>query len=254
MKLAVIAFILAIVFQYAQAQSVDLSFTGTVDGRIGDTIDITFNVSDLTGLQIFSYFFSLEFDPNIYSFSDTNNNVPNITRGTVGQGFLFTSAIINGNQLRVAIAGTRPIQGGGSLFTLRGTKLSSNNYFGSLKVTAFDLDEYNYTINPSLPWILPIPTSVNSIELPKSIKVNSPYPNPFNNQITIPIQLEFSGELRIEVVNNQGVLIKTINYGLMNEGNHFKNLSFSSLATGMYLIIVNFNQNIVDTKKVVLLR
>ncbi len=70
--------------------------------------------------------------------------------------------------------------------------------------------------------------------LPAGFKVSPPYPNPFNNSVTIPFSLPKADEIRIQVYTVDGRLIfKSNNWYL--SGDHRSVLDFRDTPSGAYL-------------------
>jgi len=70
------------------------------------------------------------------------------------------------------------------------------------------------------------------------------YPNPFNPTTTIQVNLNKDSNLKIELYNLQGQLIKTVFGGFKSSGIHSFKLDLSSYASGMYLYKVSANQTV----------
>jgi len=70
------------------------------------------------------------------------------------------------------------------------------------------------------------------------------YPNPFNPTTTIQVNLNKDSNLKIELYNLQGQLIKTVVSGFKSSGIHSFKLDLSSYASGMYLYKVSANQTV----------
>ncbi|MCK5147530.1 T9SS type A sorting domain-containing protein [bacterium] len=84
--------------------------------------------------------------------------------------------------------------------------------------------------------ILPILTSVNdkSYPLPEQIRLSA-YPNPFNPQTTIHINLNRSGHIKLEIFDILGRKVETITNGLQMAGEHVFQWTAKDLPSGVYL-------------------
>ena len=80
------------------------------------------------------------------------------------------------------------------------------------------------------------------------------YPNPFNPEINININIEQNSQVNILVYNLNGQLIKNIYKGMLyaNQTNHFK-WNASNVSSGIYIIKINAN-NFTQSKIVNLLK
>jgi flagellar hook assembly protein FlgD len=74
------------------------------------------------------------------------------------------------------------------------------------------------------------------------------YPNPFSNEVTVEINLMKDSEVKVEVLNQLGQLVKYINTGeQLNRGIHRliwdgTNSGKGQAATGIYLIRMKLNE------------
>jgi len=88
------------------------------------------------------------------------------------------------------------------------------------------------------------PVSVIDIEnekVPKPFQLLSPYPNPFNSQITVPVKVYSSGKGKLIVRNILGKEVKSIETQWLDKGNHSIYLNLNRFASGIYFI--TFLQN-----------
>lgn len=89
--------------------------------------------------------------------------------------------------------------------------------------------------------------------LPAKFKLGQNYPNPFNPETTIDFSVPQKSDVRIELVNTLGQVVKEIISGNFIAGSHQVKLNASDLSSGIYfykLIAGNF----VDVKKLVLMK
>ena len=62
------------------------------------------------------------------------------------------------------------------------------------------------------------PLSVSDTGIPNMFHMYNAYPNPFNGEMVIPISLEQSQPLKIDIYNSSGDYIKTVKNGMANAG------------------------------------
>ena len=62
------------------------------------------------------------------------------------------------------------------------------------------------------------PLSVSDIGIPNTFQMHNAYPNPFNGEVVIPISLEQSQPLKMDIYNSSGEYIKTVKNGMANAG------------------------------------
>ncbi|MFH1198182.1 MAG: T9SS type A sorting domain-containing protein [bacterium] len=93
--------------------------------------------------------------------------------------------------------------------------------------------------------------NVNSI--PAKFELGQNYPNPFNPETTIDFSIPEKSDVRIELINTLGQVVKEIANGSFDAGSHQVKLNASNLSSGVYfykLIAGNFT----DIKKLVLMK
>ena len=93
--------------------------------------------------------------------------------------------------------------------------------------------------------------SVDSI-LAKHFSISSPYPNPFNNKLTIPIEIKKYGNIRVEIFNISGQLLDVIHEGPMLKGNHELNWNANNYSSGLYIIQISLNNKTKHEKTILL--
>lgn len=64
--------------------------------------------------------------------------------------------------------------------------------------------------------------------------VNQNYPNPFSNETNVLVYLTKPGDIKVEVRNSMGALVKTQTYSNLFKGNHELTISADGLSTGVY--------------------
>jgi len=97
------------------------------------------------------------------------------------------------------------------------------------------------------------------LDLPEVYTLSQNYPNPFNPKTTINYELPKSGDISLKIYNAAGQLVRT----LVNEHNEAGNYSVewngeddtgNTVPTGMYIYRMTNGENIVDTKKMLLVK
>ena len=94
--------------------------------------------------------------------------------------------------------------------------------------------------------------SINSNH-PKDYLLSKPFPNPFNNQLSIPIELVRKSYVEIDVFNINGQRIKNIHSGSLSPGYHNLTWDAKKAASGIYFIQLNIN-NKNEYEKTILLK
>ncbi|MEL1230796.1 MAG: family 16 glycosylhydrolase [Candidatus Neomarinimicrobiota bacterium] len=86
----------------------------------------------------------------------------------------------------------------------------------------------------------------------KDFSISSPYPNPFNNKLTIPIEVKKHGEVRIEIFNISGQLLDVIHRGHLGTGNYELIWDAKNYSSGLYIIQTSLNNKIKYEKTILL--
>ena len=93
--------------------------------------------------------------------------------------------------------------------------------------------------------------SVSSIQV-KDFSITSPYPNPFNNRLMIPIEMKKYGEVRIVIFNIAGQLLDVIHEGHLSIGKHELIWDAKNHSSGLYIIQTSLNNKIRNEKTILL--
>lgn len=93
---------------------------------------------------------------------------------------------------------------------------------------------------PDTVLILPVIVAVLDAEedavLPAEFALSPAYPNPFNGQTSITLELPAETDVRIAVFNVQGRWVETLTDGRLVAGNHRININLNQHSTGVYLL------------------
>ena len=93
--------------------------------------------------------------------------------------------------------------------------------------------------------------SVKNIE-PTEFFISSPFPNPFNNQLIIPIELKKESHLVVNVFNIRGQLMENIHKGRLLKGVYNLEWNAKNMSTGLYLIQIKMNNQVQYEKSILL--
>ncbi len=88
---------------------------------------------------------------------------------------------------------------------------------------------------------------------PMNYKLYNNYPNPFNNETNIRIDVPYSSEIKLVLFNILGKRVKTIEKSFVEAGSYYYKLESNNLASGIYLLRL-VGDNYSKTLKIVLLR
>ncbi|MDD5360770.1 MAG: T9SS type A sorting domain-containing protein [Ignavibacteria bacterium] len=89
--------------------------------------------------------------------------------------------------------------------------------------------------------------------LPKSFALQQNYPNPFNPTTKIKFDIPRNTNVKIEVFNNLGQVVKVLHDGYTSAGYYETEFNASNLTSGVYFYRIT-TQDFVQTKKMVLIK
>ena len=90
------------------------------------------------------------------------------------------------------------------------------------------------TTTPASPILINSPSSIEGEMVPAVTTLHQNYPNPFNPTTTIKFDLASNSNVKLNVYNYNGQLVKSLVNGTMNAGFHAVNFDASSLSAGVY--------------------
>ena len=91
-------------------------------------------------------------------------------------------------------------------------------------------------------------------DYPKSYKLFQNYPNPFNPATSIEFELQKTSNVQILVRDVLGRLVSDEKMGFLSSGRHNFLFDASNLSSGLYFYSLTVNGQLMDTKKMVLLK
>jgi len=128
-----------------------------------------------------------------------------------------------------------------------------------INTTNFNIDSQNgsFILNPNQKILLSMidnnALSNDDIINPIIFEIKKAYPNPFNPEINFDINMKGREYINIYIYNIQGNQIDNIFNGFLNKGIHSFNWDASNYATGLYIIKVAQENNIL-TQKIMLIK
>ena len=140
---------------------------------------------------------------------------------------------------------------------------SKHFVFNTLTMDSASLAEYgleamdSYNSSDHSPRVLdikiPADVEIGEAVIPKNIKISVPYPNPFNPQTAIQIELNENMHLYAAVFDINGRVVKQLINGYLQKGNLEITFNNKGLTSGIYFIRI-VGEGIQHTSKVVLLK
>lgn len=92
-------------------------------------------------------------------------------------------------------------------------------------------------------WSVSTDTEANA-DQPSNVRLTHPYPNPFNPQTSMDVELGRAGEMRVDVVDVMGRPVALLAEGRHAAGRHSLTLLGRNLASGLYLIRVTTTEGV----------
>ena len=89
--------------------------------------------------------------------------------------------------------------------------------------------------------------------IPNKFELSQNFPNPFNPSTTIRFSLPIQTQLKINIYNLLGELVKTISQGMYEAGYYKITFDAEGLSSGTYIYRLESN-NFTETKKMILIR
>ena len=115
------------------------------------------------------------------------------------------------------------------------------------------LDQFYYSFQIDSPQECDF-ASINDLgNIPYEIKIENPYPNPFNPKTSIRIDLKKSGMVDILIYDLKGSLIQILNDQKLDAGEHTFNWDAGNYSNGVYLMKINTTKK-TFVKKVILMK
>ena len=90
--------------------------------------------------------------------------------------------------------------------------------------------------------------------IPLQIKILQPYSNPFNANLTLPIQIDVTGQYVFNIYNILGQMVKTSNFYFNQLGIISVNFDFNSMASGTYYISCENDIKVSEIVPIILLK
>ncbi len=91
-------------------------------------------------------------------------------------------------------------------------------------------------------------------DIPSTFGISQNYPNPFNPSTNIEYMLPKSADLRIEVYNSIGMKVAVLVDQQQSAGYHTIRFNASSYSSGMYFYRLVADGNVIETKKMLLIK
>jgi hypothetical protein len=90
--------------------------------------------------------------------------------------------------------------------------------------------------------------------VPNNFELSQNYPNPFNPSTNINYSLPKMAKVKLEIYNSIGVLVSVLVDEEQSAGRHAIAFNASQISSGMYFYRLIANGNIIQTKKMILIK
>lgn len=218
--------------------------------RAGDTIAVPVKVSDLSGLGVLAFQFSVAFNELVVSplGIDEAGDVADTAGWTVLSNNLP-------GELRVGGFGSGELARAGVLLHLRFRMIGTVGSQTSITLNPFVLNSGTPEVqvsNGSLA-VSSITSTTSPVDLPNRLTLEQNYPNPFNPTTSIRFFLPQRGYAALVVFNTLGQMMKTIVAGELEPGLHQVQFDAEGLSSGTYFYRLTTEHSVL-TRKLVLVR
>jgi len=205
------------------------------------------------------------FDVEVENVSTTNYVIDFITDATLPNGnhypilqrsniSLIAGATIIRNDLTQAVPGNAPV--GDYSYN---AYVRDNVTQDTLAVDSFDFEKVE-SMGIDDPWIFDWglfgwdeEVSLNNNDLPESFSLSA-YPNPFNAETTIKLQIPDDSKIAIKIFNTTGQEVAVLKDGHVNAGYHQIRWNAIGFSSGIYLIHLDTHAGYNESRKVMLLK
>jgi len=221
---------------------------GTELPRIGEELSVTVSLEDF--VEVRGYGLTVEYDNTLLEFVETR-----VVDNILGETDLAAPQIFAQADGKVAIAALGNTASEGDLglnLIFRAKQEIEDSY---IELTNGALQDGTYGLNQ-----ITTPVSVRIETRPEAYALHENYPNPFNPETTIKYQLPDAGQVRLEVYNMLGQVVKTlVDNQFQNAGRYTlqwdaTNNSGQPLSSGVYFYRILAGGEYQSHKKMLLLK
>jgi hypothetical protein len=216
--------------------------------RIGEELSVAVSLENF--VEVRGYGLTVEFDSELLEFVE-----PRVVDNILGETGLAAPQVFTQTDGKIAIAalGITASEGDLGLNLIFRTKQEIEDSY--IELTNGALQDGTYGLNQ-----ITNPVSVRIQTRPEAYALNDNYPNPFNPETTIKYQLPDAGQVRLEVYNMLGQVVKTlVDNQFQNAGRYTlqwdaTNNSGQPLSSGVYFYRIIAGGEFQSYKKMLLLK
>jgi hypothetical protein len=216
--------------------------------RIGEELSVAVSLENF--VEVRGYGLTVEFDSELLEFVE-----PRVVDNILGETGLAAPQVFTQTDGKIAIAalGITASEGDLGLNLIFRTKQEIEDSY--IELTNGALQDGTYGLNQ-----ITNPVSVRIQTRPEAYALNDNYPNPFNPETTIKYQLPDAGQVRLEVYNMLGQVVKTlVDNQFQNAGRYTlqwdaTNNNGQPLSSGVYFYRILAGGEFQSYKKMLLLK
>ena len=215
--------------------------------RVGEEMAILVSLEDFVELK--GYGLSVSYDPEVLSFVGTRVENSILGTGEFADGQLMSR---RDGVVSVAVYGDVATEGDlGLSLVFRSLKDIEDSY---IEIVDGEVRDGNYRLNT-----LASPVSVRIQTRPEVYALRNNYPNPFNPETTLKYDLPDAGDVKLEIYNMLGQVVRTLVNEHQTAGRYAvqwdaTNDLGQSMSSGIYFYRVRVGGEFTDVKKMLLLK
>ena len=220
---------------------------GTELPRVGEEMAILVSLEDFAELK--AYGLSVSYDPQVLTYVEARVENSILGSGEFADGQLMSR---KDGVVSVAVYGDVAIEGDlGLSLVFRSLKDIEDSY---IEIVDGEVRDGNYGLNT-----LDSPVSVRIQTRPEVYALRNNYPNPFNPETTLKYDLPEAGDVKLEVYNMLGQVVRTLVNEHQTAGRYAvqwdaTNDLGQNMSSGIYFYRVRVGGEFTDVKKMLLLK
>ena len=220
---------------------------GTQLPAVGEEVSVNVSLSNFVELK--GYGVSISYDANKLEFVKVG-----VVSNVLGEGELAQARVISQQPGQVSLAGYGSAATSGSQVVNLVFRTKSEIESTLIEVTESAVRDGSYGVNA-----LSTPSPVEIQTRPEVYALGNNYPNPFNPNTSIKYALPAAGQVKLEVYNVVGQVVRTLVSQQQSAGRYAvqwnaTDNSGQSLSSGIYFYRLQAGDNFLEVKKMLLLK
>ena len=215
--------------------------------RVGEEMAILVSLQDFVELQ--GYGLSVSYDPQVLTYVGAR-----VENGILGAGEFAEGQLVSQKDGLLSLVAHGDVATDGDLglnLVFRSLREIENSY---IDIVDAQVEDGNYGLNT-----LATPVSVRIQTRPEVYALRNNYPNPFNPETTLKYDLPDAGDVKLEVYNMLGQVVRTLVNEHQTAGRYAiqwdaTNDHGQEMSSGIYFYRVQVGGEFTDVKKMLLLK